>query len=223
MRIILLGPPGSGKGTQGDLITKRFGFPRISTGDLLRLAVELRSTLGQAAEAGMKQGLLVSDEIVEGLVRERIASPDCRQGYILDGFPRNIAQARTLETMDGKRPEIVIGIEVPAAVLIGRLSQRWICPTCGAVYNINIRAPREKGICDSCRSGLIQRGDDKPEVIRERIKVYQDQTEKLIRYYREKNVYKPVNGEGSVETIFQTIERVLEEELAKLEEQRIRP
>lgn len=223
MRIILLGAPGSGKGTQGDLIAKRFGFPRISTGDLLRQAVQQRTALGKAAEALMNQGLLVHDEIVEGLVRERIAETDCRRGYILDGFPRNIPQAQALEKIDGQRPEVVIGIEVPSPILVKRLSQRWVCPECQAVYNMNVQAPKDKGRCDACRSDLIQRDDDKPEVIRERIKVYQDQTKKLIRYYREKNIYRPVNGEGSVDSIFQKIAAVLEMELAKLEETRVRP
>jgi adenylate kinase len=223
MRIILLGAPGSGKGTQGDLIAKRFGFPRISTGDLLRQAVQQRTSLGKAAEALMNQGLLVHDEIVEGLVRDRIANPDCRKGYILDGFPRNIPQAQALEKMDGRRPEVVIGIEVPAPILVNRLSQRWVCPDCQAVYNMNVQAPKDKGHCDACHSDLIQRDDDKPKVIRERIKVYQDQTEKLIRYYQEKNVYRPVNGKGTVDSIFRKIAIVLEIELAKLEETRVRP
>jgi adenylate kinase len=223
MRIILLGAPGSGKGTQGDLVAKKFGFPRISTGDLLRQAVQQQTALGKAAEALMNQGLLVRDEIVEELVRDRIAGPDCRKGYILDGFPRNIPQAQALEKMDGKRPEVVIGIEAAAPILVKRLSQRWVCPECQAVYNMNVRAPKDKGRCDACHSGLIQREDDRPEVIRKRIKVYQDQTEKLIRYYREKNVYRPVNGEGTVDSIFQEITKALEMELTKLEETRVRP
>jgi len=223
MRIILLGAPGSGKGTQGDLIAKKFGFPRISTGDLLRQAVQHRTALGKAAEALMNQGLLVHDEIVEGLVRERISSPDCSKGYILDGFPRNIPQAQALEKMDGKRPEVVIGIDVRTPILVKRLSQRWICPECQAVYNMNIQAPKEKGRCDACHSGLIQRDDDKAEVIRERIKVYHDQTAKLIRYYRQKNVYRPVNGEGTVDSIFKKIAAVVEMEWAKMEQTRVSP
>jgi adenylate kinase len=223
MRIILLGAPGSGKGTQGDLVAKKFGFPRISTGDLLRQAVQQQTALGKAAEALMNQGLLVPDEIVEELVKDRIAGPDCRKGYILDGFPRNIPQAQALEKMDGKRPEVVIGIEAAAPILVKRLSQRWLCPECQAVYNMNVRAPKDKGRCDACHSRLIQRDDDRPEVIRERIKVYQDQTAKLIRYYREKNVYRPVNGEGTVDSIFQEIAKALEMELTKLEETRVRP
>jgi len=223
MRIILLGAPGSGKGTQGDLIAKKYGFPRISTGDLLRQAVQQRTALGKAAEALMNQGLLVRDEIVEGLVRERISNADCGKGYILDGFPRNIPQAQALEKMDGTRPEVVIGIDVRTSILVKRLSQRWVCPECQAVYNMNIQAPKDKGRCDACRSGLIQRDDDTPEVIRERIKVYHDQTEKLIQYYRQKNVYRPVNGEGPVDSIFKRIATVVAMELAKTEQARVRP
>lgn len=222
MRIILLGAPGSGKGTQGDLITEKYGFPRISTGDLLRQAVRERTALGKEAEALMQEGLLVSDGIVEGMVRERISSPDCRKGYILDGFPRNIPQAQALEKMDGKRPEVVIGIEIRSQVLIKRLSQRWICPDCQAVYNTNVRAPKEKGRCDACASALVQRMDDRPEVIRERIKVYQEQTEKLIQYYREKKTYQAVNGVGQPEAIFKEISGILDMELATLREARVR-
>jgi len=223
MRIILLGAPGSGKGTQGDLITEKYGFPRISTGDLLRQAVRERTALGKEAEALMQKGLLVSDGIVEGMVRERISNPDCRIGYILDGFPRNIPQAQALEKMDGKRPEVVIGIEVRSQVLVKRLSQRWICPKCQAVYNIDIQAPKEKGRCDACSSSLVQRMDDRPEVIRERIKVYQEQTEKLIQYYRQKKTYRAVNGVGRPEAIFKEISGILDMELATLREARVRP
>ncbi len=223
MRIILLGAPGSGKGTQGDLLTEKYSFPRISTGDLLRQAVRERTALGKEAEALMQKGLLVSDGIVEGMVRERISSPDCREGYILDGFPRNIPQAQALEKMDGKRPEVVIGIEVRSQVLVKRLSQRWICPKCQAVYNINVHAPQEKGRCDACSSSLVQRMDDRPEVIRERIKVYQEQTEKLIQYYREKKTYRAVNGVGQPEAIFKEISQILDMELATLREARVRP
>jgi adenylate kinase len=148
MRVILFGAPGSGKGTQGDLITKRYGFPRISTGDLLRRAVQDRTSLGKKAEGLMKAGKLVSDEIVEELVRERISAADCRKGYILDGFPRTIAQAKALERIDGRRPEIVIGIEVRPEILFSRLTGRWVCPTCQAVYSHGVRAPRHHGLCD---------------------------------------------------------------------------
>jgi len=210
MRIILLGAPGSGKGTQGDLIGKRTGFPRISTGDLLRLAVRRKSSLGLRAEAAMAQGLLVSDEIVEGLVRERIAEADCRGGYILDGFPRTIPQAEALAAMESGRPEIVLGIEVDPEILIERLSGRRVCPACGAVYNLSLQPPARPGACDACGEGLVQRPDDAADVIRKRIAVYLEQTAPLNDYYRRKNEYRPVDGQGPIEGIFAEIARILD-------------
>ena len=211
MRIVLFGAPGSGKGTQGELLAKRTGFPRISTGDLLRTAVQKRTPLGLKAEAVMKEGRLVSDEIVIGLVRERLADPDCRRGYILDGFPRTIAQAEALVSLDGKRPEIVVGIEVPADVLIDRLVGRRICSSCQAVYNLSVQPPRAKGLCDFCRGPLVQRPDDGPEVIRERIRVYHRQTESLKDHYLRLGSYRAVDGRGTIEEIFQRIVHILDE------------
>jgi len=209
MRIILLGAPGSGKGTQGDLLEKRTGFPRISTGDLLRLAVRRKTPLGLRAEAFMVQGLLVSDEVVEGLVRERIAEADCRVGYILDGFPRTIAQAEALAAMDGGRPEIVIGIEVDSEILIERLCGRRVCPACQAVYNVSVQSPARPGVCDACGGGLVQRPDDTAEVIRKRIAVYLEQTAPLKDYYRRKNEFQAVDGQGPTEEIAAAIVRIL--------------
>jgi len=213
MRIVLFGAPGSGKGTQGGLMEKRTGFPRISTGDLLRTAVQKRTPLGLKAEAVMKEGRLVSDEIVIGLVRERLADPDCRRGYILDGFPRTIAQAEALATLDGERPEVVMGIEVPTEVVIDRLSGRRICSSCQAVYNLAVQPPRLEGVCDLCRGPLVQRPDDTPEVIRERIRVYHEQTESLKGHYLRLGSYRAVDGRGTIEEIFQRIVHVLDGEI----------
>lgn len=221
MRIILFGAPGSGKGTQGDLMAKRYGFPRISTGDLLRQAVKMRTPLGRKAEAIMKEGLLVNDEIVEELVRERIADPGCRKGYILDGFPRTVAQAEALKEIDGKRPEIVIGVEVPSEVLMERLSRRRVCPSCQAIYNLIVQPPKDQGQCDVCQSKLVQRSDDEPDVIRERLKVYCEQTEKLKDYYLRKRSYRPVDGRGTIEEIFRRIVHILDEALGKDEMRRV--
>jgi adenylate kinase len=222
MRVILFGAPGSGKGTQGELLTERYGFPRISTGDLLRLVVKNGTPLGKKTETFMKEGRLVSDDIAEGLIRERIAEKDCRKGYILDGFPRTIPQAEALAAMDGKRREIVIGIEVPTEVLVDRLSGRRICSSCQAVYNLILQPPQNEGQCDACRSELIQRTDDRPEVIQERIRVYQEETEKLKAYYLQKKVYQQVDGGGTVEDIFQRIIHILDIALGRDEESRIR-
>jgi adenylate kinase len=209
MRIILLGAPGSGKGTQGDLLGKRTGFPRISTGDLLRLAVRRKTPLGLRAEAFMAQGLLVSDEVVEELVRERIAEADCRGGYILDGFPRTIPQAEALAAMDGGRPEIVIGIEVDPEILIERLSGRLVCPACQTVYNASAQPPARPGVCDACGGALVQRPDDTAEVIRKRIAVYLEQTAPLKDFYRRKNEFRAIDGRGPIEEIAAAIARIL--------------
>jgi adenylate kinase len=210
MRVILFGPPGSGKGTQGDLVEKRYGLPKVSTGDLLRQAVRDGTPLGRRGEALMNQGLLVSDDIVEGLVRERIARPDCRRGYLLDGFPRNPAQVKILDAMDGTRPEFVIEIVVPPEVIIGRLANRRVCAQCKAIYSLVNCPPRVEGRCDVCGGPLGQRPDDKPEVIAERLRVYQDETAKIREHYLGKNVYHAVDGGGSVEEVFGRIEALLD-------------
>ncbi len=215
MRIILFGAPGSGKGTQGDLIAKRYGIPRISTGDLLRLAVRKGTPLGRKAESFMNSGRLVTDEVVEGLARERIAEPDCRPGYILDGFPRTIGQAEAMAGMAGSRPEIVIGIEVRPEVLVDRLCGRRVCASCSAVYNIHVQPPAAAGICDICGGELVRRKDDTPEVIRERIRVYHEQTESLKDYYRRKNVFHAVDGERPIAVIFQDVAGLLDAALGR--------
>jgi adenylate kinase len=217
MRIILFGPPGSGKGTQGDLVERRYGFPKISTGDLLRRAVRERTPLGIKAEAMMNRGELVSDEIVEGLVREKITSPDTRRGYLLDGFPRNLAQVQGLEAMDGGRPEVVIEIDVDSRSLIERMQDRLTCRTCGAVYNLRLQKPRTEGRCDVCGGELYQRADDRPEVISERLRVYREQTEKIRSHYQAKGVFHRVDGSGTVDDVFGRISGVLDRELARRE------
>ena len=179
MKIILLGPPGSGKGTQGDRIERSYGFPRISTGDLLRAALAAETPLGIKAKAAMERGDLVSDSVVINMINERIFSPDCQRGYLLDGFPRTIAQAESLLEMDSTRPEIAINICVDDDVLIERLSVRRVC-SCGAVFNLKAKPPKEEGICDICGKRLFQRKDDDVAVIKERLKVYHGQTVALM-------------------------------------------
>ncbi len=218
MRVILLGPPGCGKGTQGELIEKKYGFPKISTGDLLRREVQERTPLGEKAEVKMSRGELVSDDIVIEMIKHRIFRPDCQRGYILDGFPRSVGQARRLEEIEGKRPEIVIDIHLSEKVLIARLAARRICSRCGAIYNLLALSPRKEGICDVCGSELIQRQDDKPEVIKERLKVYHEQTETLIDYYLRKKVYYRIEGEGKIEAIFKNIYSILDREIPKSRE-----
>ncbi len=215
MRVILFGPPGGGKGTQGELIEKKYGFPKISTGDLIRREVQEKTTLGEMAKAKMNQGELVNDDIVIEMIKRKIFQPDCKQGYILDGFPRNVGQAQRLEEIEERRPEIVIDIHLSEQALIQRLSARRICSSCGAIYSLLARNPRKEGTCDICRSELIQREDDVPEVIKERLRVYHEQTEALIDYYSRKKVYFRIDGEGKIETISKNIYSILDREIAK--------
>lgn len=222
MRIILLGSPGCGKGTQGDLIEKKYGFPKISTGDLLREADKQGTPLGKKAEVFMNRGELVSDEIVVEMIRERIADVDCRDGYILDGFPRNIPQAEALEKIDRVSPEIVIDIQIDEQSLIARLEARRICSRCGSIYNLLVRKPKRQEICDECGGPLIQREDDQPSVIKERLRVYHEKTEKLIDYYLKNKVYNRIDGRGKIEEVFQRISAVLERELARFKKNEAR-
>jgi adenylate kinase len=215
MRVILFGPPGSGKGTQGDLVEKKYRFPKISTGDLLRRAVQDRTPFGKKAEALMNQGQLVSDDIVEGLVRERIKSPDCRRGYLLDGFPRNISQAESLEKMDGGRPEVAVEIDINIENLIKRLENRRVCSVCGRIYNLDLEAPQKEGKCDSCAGPIFRRKDDEPGVIKERMRVYREQTEKIRGYYLAKKVYHRIDGSGAIEDVFKRLGAVLDAAMAK--------
>lgn len=208
MRIVLLGPPGSGKGTQGDLVGDRYGFPKISSGDLLRDAVQKGTPLGRKAEAFMNRGELVSDDVVVDMIRERIARPDCRNGYILDGFPRTIAQAERLAGIEHERNEIVLDIQVADQAIIQRLSQRRICSGCGAIFNLSADAGREVAKCRGCGGRLVRRDDDDPEVVRRRLEVYHAQTKPLAEYYSRKGVYRRIAGEGTVEEVF---ERVIQE------------
>ena len=210
MRIILLGAPGSGKGSVGDRLSEFYGFPRISTGDLLRDAVRNQTPLGLDAQQQMGKGGLVDDGLVLELLRERLAQADARRGYVLDGYPRNQAQARSLESLDGGRPEVVFEIVTSEDVVVRRLSSRRICPSCGAVFNVITKKPRRDGICDVCGATLIQRNDDRPDVIPERMKTYRSQTAPLIAYYEAKGVLHKIDGNGTVEAAFAAMRPVLD-------------
>lgn len=215
MRIILLGPPGSGKGTQGDLIEDKYGFPKISTGDLLRNAVKLGTDLGKKAEAAMNRGELVSDEIVIEMLKQRIFQQDCQSGYLLDGFPRNISQARHLDEIVQDTSEIVLDIHLSDQTLIDRISARRICPQCGAIYNLMGKAPLKADTCDQCSEKIIQREDDTTEVIQRRLLVYHEQTEPLIEHYRHQSIYYRIDGEGKIEDVFAVICSVLDKAINK--------
>jgi adenylate kinase len=223
MRVILLGAPGSGKGSVGDLVRSAYGFPKISTGDLLRDAVQKKRPLGQEAASQMGKGGLVDDAIVLKLLDERLARPDCREGYTLDGYPRNLSQARSLEALDGGRPEVVFLIETREDVVIRRLATRRVCPSCGAIYNVITRKPAREGICDVCGASLVQRIDDRPDVIQERMRTYHAKTEPLIAHYQEKGVLHRVEGNGTVEETFQFVRDILDDNLRRAKESQARP
>ncbi len=217
MRIILLGPPGSGKGTQGERIAAAYGIPRFSTGELLREAVAKGTDFGRRAKAAMDKGELVNDDIVIGLIEERIKAEYSEKGYILDGFPRNTAQAQALERMEPERDELALEIQVDDREVIDRLTARRTCPKCGAVYNLKQNPPADPDICDNCGGRLMQRDDDRPEVIENRLDVYRQQTEILMEYYKEKGVYQAIDGNGSIDTVFLRIKKNLEKRINGIE------
>jgi adenylate kinase len=218
MRIILLGPPGSGKGTQGNLIEKKYGLPKISTGDLLRSEVREGTQLGKEAETRMNRGELVDDDIVVGMIKNRIYKPEYKRGYIMDGFPRNIVQAQRLEEIDPERREMAIEIFLSDQAVLDRLSTRRTCPVCETIYNLKNKPPKKELICDACEKRLVLRDDDKPEVIKDRMRVYHEQTEILIDYYSRKKVYFKIDGDGAIETVFKKISSLLDREFARSQE-----
>ncbi len=210
MRIILLGPAGSGKGTQGEMIERHYGFPRISTGDLLRLEVEKDTELGKMVKKIMEAGELVADDIVLEIVRTRIAQPDCKRGYVLDGFPRTLNQAILLEKVDGSRPEIALEIQVSEEALKQRLAGRLVCLQCGTVYNINNNKLSQ---CQACGARLTVRNDDRPEVVSQRFRIYRETIGPLIDYYSKKGVLFRIDGEKTPEEVFREVKSVIDSRL----------
>ena len=208
MQLILLGPPGSGKGTLAADLVELYQVPHISTGDIFRKNMENGTKLGRKAELFMQRGELVPDELTITMVEDRLAQHDCTQGFILDGFPRTLPQAAALEKMPAvkKRPlDAVINLQVSDATILKRLSGRRHCSECGRSYNIISMPPREKGICDDCGHPLVQREDDCEETIIRRLKTYQQQTEPLIDYYHSKGLLMNVNNEGSIRDCFEAV------------------
>jgi adenylate kinase len=207
----LLGPPGAGKGTQGRMLSVRLGYPSISTGDALRAAVKKQTELGRKAQALMEAGELVPDSLVDEIVRTRIAEEDARKGFILDGYPRTLAQAGFFETLAAAEgiEILAIGILLDDEILVERLSQRWNCPRCGRIYNVASNPPKQAGRCDDCGVELAQRKDDRPEVVRDRLQVYHQTTRPLIDFYRQRGKYVEVGGDAEVHRIFDAIIGIL--------------
>lgn len=210
MRVILLGAPGSGKGTVAEDLRSVYGFPKISTGDLLRAAVREQTPLGLKAEAQMGKGGLVDDATVLALLGERLAREDCRGGYTLDGFPRNIAQAESLEALGASGPEVVFDLQVGEEVIFRRLTNRRTCPSCEAIYHVINKPPKIEGTCDVCGTALVQRADDRPEVIAERLKTYHAKTEPLIARYAAKGTLYRIDGSRTLEATFAEVKKVLD-------------
>ena len=223
MRVILLGAPGSGKGTAAEDIRAAYGFPKISTGDLLREAVRERTPLGLVAASQMGKGGLVDDATVLALLRERLAQDDCRGGYTLDGFPRTLAQADSLDSLGAPGPEVVIDLRVTDATVLRRLSNRRTCPKCEAIYHLLNKPPKKAGICDICGTALVQRADDTPEVIAERLKTYHAKTEPLVARYGAKGALHRIDGNGTSEAAFAEIRKVLDDALGRAGRRKGRP
>lgn len=212
MNLILMGLPGAGKGTQAEKIKEKHNIPHISTGDMFRLAIKENTDLGKKAKGYLDEGALVPDEITNGIVEERLSMPDCEKGFLLDGFPRTLPQARSLENiLDKLNKEIdyVIHIDVPEERLLQRLTGRRTCPTCGATYHILYNPPKKEGICDLDGSELVQREDDTEETVKNRLEININQTQPLLDFYKEQDVLIPINGDQHIDDVFVEIEQKL--------------
>lgn len=211
MRLVLLGAPGAGKGTQAALIAKRFNIPTISTGDILRAAMKNKTPIGLKAKEYVDSGRLVPDEIIIGIVKERLEAPDCRNGYILDGMPRTIAQADALNE-SGIEIDKVISIETDDDTIIKRMAGRRVCLKCGTSYHIEAAPPEKDGICDNCGDELVIRKDDNPETLRKRLEIFHSETKPLIDYYQKRNKLSSVSNKNSIDETNRAIIKILDTE-----------
>ncbi|PAV27881.1 adenylate kinase [Virgibacillus profundi] len=209
MNLILMGLPGAGKGTQAEKINEKYNIPHISTGDMFRLAIKEGTNLGKKAKEYMDLGELVPDEVTIGIVRERLSKADCQNGFLLDGFPRTIAQAEALQELlidMNQSIDYVVHVDVPEEKLVERLTGRRICPTCGATYHTIYNPPEKEGICDKDGSRLIQRDDDKPDTVKKRLAVNIEQTKPLLDFYQDKGYLVAVNGDRDIDRVFEDIQ-----------------
>ena len=212
MKIIMLGAPGAGKGTQAKMIAEKYSIPHVSTGDIFRANIKNGTELGKQAKEYMDAGKLVPDELTVKILLDRVAQDDCKDGYVLDGFPRTIPQAEVLEdalNKLGDKIDYAINVDVPDENIVRRMSGRRACLKCGATYHIDHIPPKQEGICDTCGSELVLRDDDKPETVLNRLKVYHDQTQPLIDFYTERNVLKSVDGTRDMKEVFDAIIAIL--------------
>ena len=212
MKLIMLGAPGAGKGTQAKKIAEKYSIPHISTGDIFRANIKNGTELGQKAKTYMDQGLLVPDELVVDLVVDRVNQDDCVNGYVLDGFPRTIPQAEALDKALkglGQKIDYAINVEVPDENIVHRMGGRRACIGCGATYHVEFNAPKVEDVCDTCGGELVLRDDDKPETVQKRLSVYHAQTQPLIDYYKKANVLVEVDGTQDINVVFQDIVKIL--------------
>ena len=212
MKIVMLGAPGAGKGTQAKMIAEKYTIPHISTGDIFRANIKEGTPLGLEAKSYMDQGKLVPDELTVKILLDRVAKDDCKNGYVLDGFPRTIPQANVLKEALAKQNDKIdyaINVDVPDENIVRRMSGRRACVTCGATYHIEHVPPKTEGICDKCGSALILRDDDKPDTVLNRLKVYHDQTQPLIDFYNNEGILKEVDGTIDVKDVFDSIVKIL--------------
>lgn len=212
MNVIFMGPPGAGKGTQAEKIVNEFQIPHISTGDAFRLAMSQGTALGVEAKGYVDKGLLVPDEITNGIVRERLAQQDCDKGFLLDGFPRTVAQADALaDIVDslGKKIDVVINLSVDRSFLLARLTGRRICKSCGATYHVIFNPPKQEGVCDKCSGELYQRSDDTEEKVGTRLDEYNNKTAPLLDYYQKRELLREVNGEQDIHAVTEQISSLL--------------
>ncbi|MCX4339925.1 MAG: adenylate kinase [Lachnospiraceae bacterium] len=212
MKIIMLGAPGAGKGTQAKMIADTYGLPHVSTGDIFRMNIKNGTQLGMEAKTYMDQGLLVPDELTVRILLDRVGQDDCKNGYVLDGFPRTIPQAEVLEdalSKLGDQIDFAIDVEVPDENIIRRMGGRRACLACGATYHIEHVPPKKEGICDTCGQELVLRDDDKPETVKNRLRVYQEQTQPLIDFYTKKGVLRSVDGTQDMQDVFDAIKEIL--------------
>ena len=214
MKIIMLGAPGAGKGTQAKKIAEKYGIPHISTGDIFRANIKNQTELGKKAKAYMDQGALVPDELTLELIMDRFTNDDCKNGYVLDGFPRTIPQAEALTKALADKQDAVdyaINVDVPDEAIVSRMSGRRACLACGGTYHIKFNPTKTEGICDACGGELVLRDDDKPETVQKRLNVYHEQTQPLIDYYQTQNILKEVDGTLPLEEVFDAIIAILED------------